>query len=120
MKKIKVVVTGGAGFIGSNLVDALISFNFDVHVIDNLTAGKRENVNKKAHLHVKDITRLKEIEPIVKGSRYVFHLAALPRVQFSIEHPSESNDSNVVGTLNVLIAAKRAGVKRVIYSASSS
>lgn len=119
-KKTKVVVTGGAGFIGSNLVDALVEENFDVHIIDNLSNGKKENVNKEAKLHIADITDLNSIKPVFKSAEYVFHLAALPRVQFSIEHPAESNNANVNGTLNVLIAATDAGVKRIIYSASSS
>lgn len=119
-KKIKIVVTGGAGFIGSNLVDALVGEGFDVHVIDNLSNGKRENVNKKARLYVKDITDLKSIQPVINGAKYVFHLAALPRVQYSIENPIESDTANARGTLNVLVASKNAGVKRVIYSASSS
>ena len=118
--KIKVVVTGGAGFIGSNLVDALVGEGFDVHVIDNLSNGKRGNVNKKAQLHIQDIADIKNIQPIINGAEYVFHLAALPRVQYSIENPIESDTANVRGTLNVLVASKNAGVKRVIYSASSS
>lgn len=113
-------MTGGAGFIGSNLVDALVERDFDVHVIDNLVSGKRENVNKKAKLHILDITDLKSIEPIFKNAEYVFHLAALPRVQYSIEHPQETNLVNVSGTLNVLTSSQKAGVKKVIYSASSS
>jgi len=119
-KKIKVIVTGGAGFIGSNLTDALVERNFDVHVIDNLSGGKRENVNKKAKLHILDITDLNAIQPIFRGVSYVFHLAALPRVVYSIEHPIETNNVNVTGTLNVLVASNIAKVKRVIYSASSS
>jgi UDP-glucose 4-epimerase len=119
-KKTKVIVTGGAGFIGSNLVDALVVEGFDVHVIDNLSGGKKENVNKKARLHIADITDFKKIKPIFKRAEYVFHLAALPRVQYSIEHPDITNEANVKGTLNVLMAANDAGVKKVIYSASSS
>lgn len=120
MQNKKIVVTGGAGFIGSNLVDELVSLGADVHVIDNLSGGKKENVNEKATLHVVDIRNLDEISPIINGAEYVFHLAALPRVQYSIEHPVETNDVNVGGTLNVLIASEKRGVKRVIYSASSS
>lgn len=120
MKKEKIIVTGGAGFIGSNLVDALIEEGYDVHVIDNLSGGKKENVNRKAKLHIKDITRIKDIEPIFKGASYVFHFAALPRVQFSIEHPTLTNDANVTGTVNVLTASMKAKVKKIIYSASSS
>jgi UDP-glucose 4-epimerase len=119
-KKIKVIVTGGAGFIGSHLTNRLIEDGFDVHVIDNLSAGKKSNVHPRATLHVKDITNLPSIKPIFRGATFVFHLAALPRVQFSIEHPLEAHAANVNGVLNVLIAAQAAGVKRVIYSASSS
>jgi len=116
----KVIVTGGAGFIGSNLVDALIEKGYEVHVVDNLVAGKRENVHTKAVLHEIDIRDLKKLQEVMTGAKYVFHLAALPRVQFSIENPIETNDVNVGGTLNVLKAAKDAGVSKVVYSASSS
>ncbi len=119
-KDIKIVVTGGAGFIGSNIVDALIKNKYEVHVIDNLSNGKKENINPKAIFHNVDICDLKKIKPIFKGAKYVFHEAALPRVQFSIEHPIEAHDANINGTLNVLLSAKDAGVKRVIYAASSS
>lgn len=119
-KKEKVVVVGGAGFIGSNLTDKLVEKGFDVHVIDNLVGGKKENVNKNAILHVLDITKIKDIQPVINGSSYVFHLAALPRVQFSIDYPSESNMVNIEGMLNVLIASTNAKVKKLIYSASSS
>ncbi|MEI6494808.1 MAG: NAD-dependent epimerase/dehydratase family protein [bacterium] len=118
--KNKVVVTGGAGFIGSNLVEALLSLNYDVHVIDNLVAGKKENVPAKATLHVADICNLAEIKPIFAGAKYVFHLAALPRVQHSIDDPVATNEVNVTGTINVLLAARDAGVKKVVYSASSA
>ena len=116
----KAVVVGGAGFIGSNLVDALIAKSFDVEVIDNLVGGKKEQVNPKAKLHIEDILNLEKIKPIFKDAEYVFHLAALPRVQYSIEHPVETNRVNVEGTINVLIAAAAAGVKKLVYSASSS
>jgi UDP-glucose 4-epimerase len=116
----KVIVTGGAGFIGSNLTNTLVEAGYDVHVIDNLSEGKRENVNPKATLHIVDISKLEEIEPIFKDVDFVFHLAALPRVEYSIEHPIESNNANVNGTLNVLIASVKNKVKRLIYSASSS
>ncbi len=116
----KAVVVGGAGFIGSNLADALLEKGFDVHIIDNLSGGKRENVNEKAKLHIVDIRNLDDIKDIINGAEYVFHLAALPRVQFSIENPIETHDVNINGTLNVLVASKDGGVKKVIYSASSS
>ncbi|MFA6416505.1 MAG: NAD-dependent epimerase/dehydratase family protein [Candidatus Paceibacterota bacterium] len=116
----KVIVVGGAGFIGSNLTDELVSRGLEVHVIDNLSGGKREQVNPKAIFHEVDITDYEIIKPLFVGADYVFHLAALPRVQYSIEYPRETNEVNVTGTLNVLLAAKEAGVKKVIYSASSS
>src|SRR3989344_2668237 len=119
-RKEKAVVIGGAGFIGSHLADRLIQSGFDVHVIDNLSGGKRENVNRKAKLHIADICDIKSIKSIIKGAKYVFHLAALPRVQFSIEHPIETHEANVNGTLNVLVASVEGKVGRVIYSASSS
>lgn len=116
----KVVVTGGAGFIGSHLVDALVENKFDVHVFDDLSGGKKENVNPKATLHVASICDFEALKDVMKGADYVFHLAALPRVQYSIEHPRETSEINVIGTVNVLLAAKEAHVKRVVYSASSS
>lgn len=120
MNKQKVVVTGGAGFIGSNLVDRLVDDGYDVHVIDNISAGKRENINTQATLYEFDILNLKDIAPIIEGALYVFHLAAMPRVQYSIEFPEETFATNVTGTQNVLIAAKDGGVKKVIFSSSSS
>src|SRR3989344_2872719 len=105
-KKEKIVVTGGAGFIGSHIVDSLIVEGYEVHVIDNLSNGKKENVNPKAVFHEKDIRNLNDITPVIKGAKYVFHEAALPRVQYSIEHPVETNEVNVEGTLNVLTAAR--------------
>lgn len=120
-KNNKIIVTGGAGFIGSHLVDELVEQGFsDIHVIDNLAGGKRENVNSKAALHVEDIRDFEKIASIFKDAKYVFHLAALPRVQPSILDPRTTHDVNVTGTLNVLVAARDAGVKRLIYSASSS
>jgi UDP-glucose 4-epimerase len=116
----KCLVTGGAGFIGSHLVDELIKRGHGVIVIDNLSNGKKENLNPKAKFYKKDIRNLKSIAPHFKDVDVVFHLAALPRVQFSIEHPLEANDNNINGTLNILEAAKRARVKRVIYASSSS
>ena len=119
-KETKIIVVGGAGFIGSHLADALVEKGDEGHIIDNLSGGKKENINPKAVFHNADIRNLKEIKPIITCSKFVFHLAALPRVQYSIEHPTETNEVNVCGTLNVLISAKEGGVKRVIYSASSS
>jgi UDP-glucose 4-epimerase len=116
----KMLVTGGAGFIGSNLVDALIERGDEAIIIDNLSTGKKENINKKAEFHNLDIRDLEKIKPLFDGVDYVFHLAAFARVQPSIEDPITSNDINLNGTLNVLKSALDAGVKKVIYSASSS
>ena len=116
----KIVVVGGAGYIGSNIVDALVERGDDVHVIDNLVGGKKEHVNPKASFYEVDMRNYSDIEDIIKGADTVFHLAALPRVQFSIEHPIETNDVNVGGMVNVLVAANKGGVRRVVYSASSS
>lgn len=116
----KVIITGGAGFIGSHLTDRLIKEGYDVHVIDNLSTGLKSNIHPKAKFYKADITNLKKISPIFKGASFGFHLAALPRVQLSIDDPIKTHNVNVNGTLNVLMAAKEARVKRVIYSASSS
>ncbi len=114
------VVVGGAGFIGSHLVEALVGRGDEVVVIDDLSGGKRERVSPKATLHVKDIRDRAAITPLIKSADLLFHLAALPRVQYSIDHPDETNDVNINGTLNVLLAARDGGVGRVIYSGSSS
>ena len=117
----KVVVTGGAGFIGSHIVDALVEPGDEVHVIDNYAGGKRKDrLNEKATYHEVDIRNYDQVAPIIAGATYVFHEAALPRVQFSIENPQLTYEVNVMGTVSVLRAAKEAGVKRLIYAASSS
>ncbi|OIO08678.1 LPS biosynthesis protein WbpP [Candidatus Falkowbacteria bacterium CG_4_9_14_3_um_filter_36_9] len=116
----KCLVTGGAGFIGSNLTDVLIERGDKVIIIDNLSTGKKENLNSQARFYEKDLRNLEDIKPLFKGVDYVFHEAALARVQPSIIDPVNYNDHNVNGTLNVLVAAKDAGVKKVVYAASSS
>jgi UDP-glucose 4-epimerase len=115
-----VLVTGGAGFIGSHLTDALLERGLVVRVIDNFHTGCRENLNPRAQLIEADIRERAAIEPAFAGVDYVFHTAALPRVGLSIERPLETHLVNVVGALNVLLAARAAGVRRVIYSGSSS
>ena len=116
----KVVVTGGAGFIGSHLVDALIKRNFSVHVVDNFSTGKRERLDPAAVLHEADIRDGRALESIFRGADYVFHTAALARVEPSIREPLPAHDVNINGTFTVLLASRDAGVKRVVYSASSS
>ena len=120
MSKSKVIITGGAGFIGSHLTDALVKKGLEVHVVDNLSTGKKENLNPRAKFHRVDIRDAVKLKNVFKGARFVFHLAALARVQPSIQDPLTTNDVNTNGTLAVLFAAKESGVKRVIYSASSS
>lgn len=120
-KKItRCLVTGGAGFVGSHLVDELIARGNEVIVIDDLSAGKRERVNPAADFHQLDIRDLAAIKPLFLGVDYVFHLAARPRVQPSIQDPVGTHEVNVNGTLNVLMASRDAKVKKVVYSASSS
>ena len=114
------LVVGGAGFIGSHVVDELIKNGHKVTVLDNLSTGKKANLNPKAKFIKADITKLEKIRPAFKNVDGVFHLAALPRVQLSIDHPAKTHAANVNGTLNVLLAARDAKVKRIVYSASSS
>src|SRR3989344_8117959 len=111
------VVTGGAGFIGSHLVDELFGREYTVRVIDNLEAVKKENVNPRAEFHEVDIRDREALRTVMEGATHVFHFAALPRVQFSIENPFETNDVNIGGTVNVLHASTEAGVKRGVYYA---
>ncbi len=121
--KIKYVVTGGAGFIGSNIVDLLLEKGHEVHVIDNFSTGKKENCNPKAKYHDLDLSisnSLETIKSILKGSDGVFHLAALARVQESIDNPVHFEKNNTLSTINILKACSEEKVKRLIYSASSS
>lgn len=116
----KYLVTGGAGFIGSHISAALLKRGDSVRVLDNFSTGKRENLQKGVELVEASITDTVAIAEAFKGIDGVFHTAALPRVQLSIEQPFETNEVNITGTLNVILAAKNAGVKRLIYCASSS
>lgn len=122
-----VLVTGGAGFIGSHLVDRLIADDYHVIVVDNLSLGKKENLNPKADFWFEDIRDLNALKGIFQHMHkewgpvdYVFHCAAMPRIQPSIKNPDASFTNNLLGTHNVLVAAKEAGVKKFIYSGSSS
>ncbi len=118
----KVVVTGGAGFIGSHLVDALVARGDEVIVADSFI--KQANPDKSSVLwathYVVDIRDFYAMKSLLNGATCVYHLAALPRVQFSIENPVDTHDTNVTGTLSVLEAARQAGVKRVVFASSSS
>ena len=119
----KYVVTGGAGFIGSNLVDLLVDKDYKIEVIDNFSSGKKENCNPKAIYHNLDLSNesnIEKIKSILKGSNGVFHLAALPRVQESIDNPIQFEKNNTLSTINLLKACSDVKVKRVVYSSSSS
>ncbi len=117
----KVVVTGGAGFIGSHLVDAYVAQGADVHVVDDFSGGKRaDRINPKATYHEVDVRDFEKLAPVMAGAAAVFHEAALPRVQFSIENPELTFSVNAGGTIAMLRAAHEGGVGRVVYAASSS
>ena len=119
----KCLVTGGAGFIGSNLVDALLAQGDQVKVFDNLSTGKKENlaqVKSKIEFIQGDLRDKELLAQAIQGVDYVFHIAALRAVLRSVDDPVETNDVNVTGTLNVLLAARDAKVKRVISTSSSS
>jgi len=115
-----VLVTGGAGFIGSHLVDALVASGMKVRVIDNFATGRREYLNAAADLVEGDIRDFDSIAQAFAGVDCVFHVAALPRIPLSIERPVETEAVNVIGTLNVLLASRDAKVRRIVYSGSSS
>jgi len=117
----KYLITGGAGFIGTNLAERLVREGNEVLVADNLSAGDyRDRLPKQVKFHKTDIRNTEELASILTDVEVVVHLAALPRVQFSIENPVDTHDVNVNGTLSVLEACKKAGVRRVVYAASSS
>jgi nucleoside-diphosphate-sugar epimerase len=139
----KVLVTGGAGFIGSHLVEAMLKKGETVRILDDLSTGKIENVKeatgspvpamegqsmgphritlgKQAELIWGNITDLKTCHAACEGASYVFHLAALGSVQRSVEDPLAAHQANATGTLNMLLAAKEAGVRRFMYASSSS
>jgi nucleoside-diphosphate-sugar epimerase len=120
-----ILVTGGAGFIGSNLTEALLQRGHFVRVLDDFSTGKRENLifdqtYPSLEIIKGDIRDLGTCQGAIKGTEYVFHQAALPSVQRSIEDPGGSHAVNAGGTLNILLAAREGGVKRVIYASSSS
>ena len=119
----KYLVTGGAGFIGSNIVEALLKKGCEVKVLDNFSTGKRENLKKFGNdieLIEGDVRSYHTVKQAVLGVEVVLHQAALPSVPRSIADPITSNDVNVNGTLNVLDASKDCGVKRVVFASSSS
>lgn len=123
----KILITGGAGFIGSNLTEALLERGHFVLILDNFATGKIENLlpllekyPEALTLQVGDIRNLEDCNKAAEGIEYVFHEAALGSVPRSIKDPITSNEVNVSGFLNMLVASRDAGVKRFIYAASSS
>jgi len=117
------VVTGGAGFIGSHIADHLLRQGHRVRIVDNFTTGKRDNLSTltgELEIFEISITDKDALDKAFVGADYVFHQAALPSVPRSVADPLTTNEMNVTGTLNVLLAARDAGVKRVAYAASSS
>ena len=117
------LVTGGAGFIGSNIVDELVRRGHSVVVLDDLSSGKESNLAQVANqidFRLGSITDLATAQKAAEGTDYVIHLAARTSVPRSVKDPIESNRVNIDGTLNVLVAARDAKVKRLVYAASSS
>ncbi len=122
MKK-KVIVTGGAGFIGSHLVELLVKKGYKVLVIDNFETGRPDNltkIRKKITIIKQNITNYEKIENYFRNCLYVFHLAALADIVPSIENPERYYNTNVTGTLNILKASKKFRIKKVLYAASAS
>ena len=124
MRGSRSVVTGGAGFIGSNLVDHLVRVGHKVIVLDNFVSGKKSNLTHHKKKDVKiikiDISKCKILDKYFKRADYVFHLAGLVEIGPSIKNPKKYFNTNVLGTLKVIEAARRAGIKKLIYAASCS
>ena len=123
MKK-RSIITGGAGFIGSNLTDHLVRIGHKVIVLDNFVSGKKSNLSHHRKQDVKiikiDISKSKNLDKYFKGVHYVFHFAALAQIIPSIKNPKKYFKNNVIGTLKVVEAAKKAKIKKLVYAASSS
>lgn len=113
------LITGGAGFIGTNLSHHLVGKGYRVIIVDDLSAGKRERLPTSVEFHQLDVRDTETLTKLCHEVDVVVHLAALPQTQFSIEEPQQSHDVNVNGTLSVLEAARVAGVRRFVYAASA-
>src|SRR6266576_5981920 len=117
----KALVTGGAGFIGSNLVDALVERGDDVRVLDNFSTGNRANLEGlEAEVVEGELRSYERVHAAMRGIEVVYHLGTLGSVPRSVQDPLTSNAVNVEGTMNVLLAARDEGVGRVVFSSSSS
>jgi len=121
---LKSIITGGAGFIGSNLTDHLVRIGHKVIVLDNFVSGKKSNLSHHKKKDVKiinvDISKNENIDKFFKGADYVFHLAGLAEIIPSIKNPKKYFINNVLGTINVIEAARKTKIKKFIYAASSS
>lgn len=116
----KMVVTGGAGFIGSHLVNGLVSLGYEVHVIDNLTTGDPGRLHSEAILHVADVNSQQTSAYIsILKPEVVFHLAAQADVQRSIMEPGLDAEANIMGTLNILEACRKSGVRKIVFASTS-
>lgn len=122
MADLPILVTGGAGFIGSNLIDALVARGYPVRVLDNLSTGKRSNLpdDPSVELIVGDVADAQAMRSAVQGCRAVVHLAAVASVQASVDDPVGTHQSNLVGTLNLCEAMREAGVRRVVFASSAA
>jgi UDP-glucose 4-epimerase len=123
MARRRALVTGGAGFIGSHVVGRLLTEGYDVRVLDNLSSGKRENlaeVAKDVELLEGDVRSEEAASRAAQGCELVYHEAAIVSVPYSVEHPRETHDVNIRGTLNVLLAARDAGARRVVFASSAA
>ena len=119
----RVLVTGGAGFIGSNLVDALLAKGYAVRILDDLSTGKRTNLpldNPKVELIEGDVANAALVHEVMIGCSAVVHLAAVASVQASVDDPVRTHQSNFIGTLNVCEAMRQTGVKRVVFASSAA
>lgn len=114
------LVTGGAGFIGSHLVDRLLREGHTVRVLDDLSTGKRENLSPRAELIVGDVRNPAQVDAVARGCEVIFHQAAVVSVPASIADPQRSHDVNIQGTLNVLLAAREHRVRRVVFACSAA
>ena len=119
----RALVTGGAGFIGSHIAERLVNEGHEVRIVDNLSSGHRENFAgfaDKVEFVKGDIRDLGLLERLTEGCDWVFHQAAVVSVPYSVEHPQETHDVNIQGTLNVLLAARKNKVKRVMFACSAA
>lgn len=115
-----ILITGGAGFIGSHLADALLAQGFAVRVLDDLSSGKRENLDSRVELIVGDVADSALLRQAVRGCQAVVHLAAVASVQASVEDPVSTHRSNFIGTLNLCEAMRIEGIRRVLFASSAA